>query len=150
MFTKNFVEPHVIEVGTVSPWIGHIYTPSPDDECQDRRFVEPWRPAIGTKVRVRIHAECMLRNFAGSIAQRVGTPSGHRVEVDGRIATVCEIPPKLKDRVRPFIQAGHCYLVKYDEELVVQGHPFNSEFLAACEMEPLEWEEERMIGFTHE
>lgn len=98
-------------------------------------FVEPWVPAMGDLVQVRISAECSLPTFydladEGFIVDITVDRNGHDLAEDGMTGEVILVDTPAD---------AHRFLVYFDQPVLVTGivHPQASQFYAAAELEPL-------------
>ena len=94
-------------------------------------FYEPWTPEVGQRVRVRISAECQVRPDPGSGADRSGV-IGHVEWEDGLTGVVMPHPVG-----EAMAAQGHRYMVKWDQERILDDERFNASPYAAIELEPI-------------
>jgi hypothetical protein len=102
-------------------------------EQQD--YYEPWVPAVGQRVRVRLSGECRTPPHPESAAARVGNV-GHAPWTDGITGVV------MSDD-NPYMGEGHRFLVAWDESYWYAQQWCTSAAYAAVELVPLDDEERR-------
>lgn len=106
-------------------------------EAARAMVVEPWHPAVGTRVCVVSNLECQHRyRFAGYVSSEdpsYATSIAHRWEVEhGKIGTVIEAPQWSARH------NGHYYFVKFDEPLPLGFNLIDGQMYAAAELEEIE------------
>lgn len=104
----------------------------------EQRFYEPWAPAVGQRVRVRLSGECQAPVQPDTNFYRVIT-KGHHELIDGVTGEVC-VHPDLNGSGDLYAEHGHFYDVRFDHGIKIPGTPFVmvGDTFAAIELEPAE------------
>lgn len=115
----------------------------------EQRFLEPWTPAVGTRVRVRLSGECRRRALKGGNGeQRLGLKYGHLDVFDGMTGVVIDhrlhpdyisqTPERRQLIDDHFMATGHPYTLVLDSPFRINGFGVEGDTFAAIELEPAE------------
>jgi hypothetical protein len=100
------------------------------------RPIEPWRPKVGDRVRVRLNGECRVTFTAygaNDLIPRYSRHDGHHIAEDGQHGTVQLWPSPIASC------ASHPYFVRFDSPIPMDDSDgrLHGSIYAACELEAL-------------